>query len=244
MQWLKHHPFAVEAVLARTTVLTYAVPAPELQRLLPPCLTLDNLGQCGFVAVAMVQTNSLRPKGLPAWLGQSFFLIGYRIFVRYTSAASKRLRGLYILKSETDKRQMALLGDVFTSYRYSTIDIQEQTTSAGQLITSAQANLHIETATEFDGPDLPGSSPFTSWAQARRFAGPLPFTFSYHPTQQQVVIVQGLREEWKPQPVAVRAARIGFLEELGFSELRLASAFTMSDIPYEWQKGRAELWKA
>ena len=74
--------------------------------------------------VAMVQTRELRPKGLPKFRGNSFFLIGYRIFVRYINKAGKRLRGLYILKSETDKKKMEWLGNIFTHYNYSTTDIQ------------------------------------------------------------------------------------------------------------------------
>lgn len=241
---LTHHPFGVEALLKRTTVLTYAVPAAELQPLLPPCLTLDTLDDTwGFVAVALVQTRQLRPQGLPAWLGNDFFLIGYRVFVRYTTAAGKRLRGLYILQSATDKRRMQWLGNLFTGYQYRTLDIRHAATAAGLTFRSEQAGLAIEVAYGTgQEPELPAGSPFASWAQARRFAGPLPFTFSYRPRTREVVIVEGIREEWRPRPVQVRTAQVPFVEALGMSETRLASAFTMTDIPYRWQKGRAERW--
>ena len=244
---LTHHPFAVEALLSRTTVLTYAVPAAELQRLLPECLTLDTLDdQWGFVAVALVQTRQLRPRGLPAWLGNDFFLIGYRVFVRYTTAAGKRLRGLYILQSATDKRRMQWLGNLFTGYQYRTIDIRHAATKTGLEFHSEQAGLHIrvETGAGSEGePTLPAGSPFGSWQQARRFAGPLPFTFSYRPERREVVIVEGEREEWRPRPVRVQTAQVPFLRELGLSDVRLASAFTMTDIPYRWKKGRTERWQ-
>jgi hypothetical protein len=54
--------------------------------------------------------KSASAKGIPKMLGNNFFLIGYRVFVRYTNAAGKRLRGLYILKSETDKKKMEFFG--------------------------------------------------------------------------------------------------------------------------------------
>ncbi|MCB2379025.1 DUF2071 domain-containing protein [Hymenobacter sp. BT635] len=244
--WLAHHPFGVEARLSRTTVLTFAVPVAELQSLLPECLTLDTLDDTwGFVAVALVQTRELRPQGLPAWLGHNFFLIGYRVFVRYTTPAGKRLRGLFILGSDTDKRKMQWLGNLFTSYAYRTIDIQ-QTVAAGQLaFRSEKAALNIQVKLlPADEPALPDGSPFGSWQQARRFAGPLPFTFSYAPATRQVVIVEGVREDWQPRPVRVHSAEVGFLRGLGFRECRLASAFTMTDIPYSWKKGRMETWPA
>lgn len=65
------------------------------------------------------------PKGFPKFMGNDFFLIGYRVFVRYTNQAGKNLRGLYILKSETDKRKMQLLGNIFTHYNYTTTDIKQ-----------------------------------------------------------------------------------------------------------------------
>ncbi|MCB2407894.1 DUF2071 domain-containing protein [Hymenobacter lucidus] len=243
--WLASHPFAVEALLGRTTVLTFAVPVAELQPLLPECLTLDTLDDTwGFVAVALVQTRQLRPRGLPAWLGHDFFLIGYRVFVRYTTAAGKRLRGLYILQSDTDKRKMQWLGNLFTSYGYRTIDI-EHTATQGQLtFQSRKAGLDIRVAMLEQEPGLPAGSPFASWAQARRFAGPLPFTFSYNAGARRVTIVEGVREEWRPRPVQVEAATVGFISGLGLKECRLASAFTMTDIPYHWQKGRTEQWSA
>jgi hypothetical protein len=241
--WLQHHPFTVEALLARTTVLTFAAPVASLQPLVPECLTLDTFNDSwGFVAVAMVQTAGLRPQGLPAWLGHDFFLIGYRVFVRYQTQAGKNLRGLYILKSETDKPKMEWLGNLFTSYRYATIDLQQEVTESGLRISSEKARLAIEVNTLAEAPELPTGSPFASWQQARRFAGPLPFTFSYEPKSRQVTIVEGRREDWIPRPVLVEKAQVGFVEELGPAGLQLASAFTMRDVPYHWKKGRTEQW--
>lgn len=242
MWTLKQHPFAVEAQLERTTVLTYAVPAAVLQPLVPACLALDTFGAWGFVAVALVQTRALRPQGLPAWLGQDFFLIGYRAFVRYTTAAGKRLRGLYILHSQTDKLRMTYLGNIFTSYGYATVDIHQEAINNQRRIHSAQAGLDIVVNETRDAPPLPAGSPFADWRQARRFAGPLPFTFSFHPPQQ-VVIVEGVRETWQPQPVAVCRAQVPLLRQMGLAEAQLASAFTITDIPYHWQKGRIDVWQ-
>lgn len=260
------HPFAVEALLGRTTVLTFAAPAAQLRALLPPPFELDTFGAapdaCGFVAVALVQTTALRPRGLPAWLGNSFFLIGYRVFVRFTTPAGRRLRGLYILRSETDQRRMVWLGNLLTNYRYAKVDIAQTHTATDWSVTSEQARLRIAielpAAAEpqgekaelkgeplmepFTEPPLPAGSPFGNWREARRFAGPLPFTFSHEPGSRRVLVVQGERESWQPQPVVVRQARVGFFEQLGLDDLRLASAFTMRDIPYSWQKGRYEAW--
>ncbi len=238
---LKNHPFAVEAFFSSSLVLTYAVAKEELQNYLPPCLTLDTYAdQWAFVAVAMVQTKHLRPKGLPAWMGNDFFLTGYRIFVRYTTKEGKRLRGLYILKSETDSKKMEFLGNFFTHYQYTTTDIRLQTTVNHVKIQSAQSALDIEVILHQPNTPLPVTSPFLDWKEARRFAGPLPFTFTYNAENQQVLIIEGVRENWTPTPVEVIKHQVGFLGKQNFKTIRLANAFVIENIPYFWKKGRID----
>ena len=243
LAWLKTHPCAVEAFFEHSLVLTFAVPRAELAARLPAPLVPDSFDdEWGFIAVALVQTRQLRPQGFPGWLGQDFFLLGYRAFVRYHTPGGKRLRGLYILRSETDKKRMSLLGNIFTHYRYHTVDIQQQQLpDKARRIASRRGNFHVELAAPTAEVPLPAHSPFSTWAEARRFAGPLPFTFSVD--GQRVLIVEGVREHWQPQPVAVASYHVGFFEQLGFSECRLANAFAVRDIPYSWKKGRTEQWQ-
>ena len=125
---LKNHPFAVETTFEKSVVLTFAIPKDELQHLLPECLELDVYNdKYGFIAVALVATKNLRPKGFPEIMGNDFNLIGYRVFVKYTDNRGKKLRGLYILKSETNKSKMSFFGNIFTHYNYQTTDILYQT---------------------------------------------------------------------------------------------------------------------
>ena len=74
---LKNHPFAVEAFFESSLVLTFAVPKEKIRHLIPECLTLDTFNDhWAFIAVAMVDTKNLRPKGFPLFLGNDFFLTG------------------------------------------------------------------------------------------------------------------------------------------------------------------------
>jgi len=243
MKCLKNHPFAVEAFFDRSLVLTFAVPKAHLQRLIPYCLELDTYqDDWAFVAVAMVQTTGLRPKGFPQWMGNDFFLIGYRVFVRFTTRAGKRLRGLYILRSETDKRRMAVLGNVFTHYNYTTTDIQQSTEGDTETIRSLKSNFHVTLQRHVGDIGLPAGSPFPDWKSARRFAGPLPHTFTYNAADKSVLIIEGVRQFWDPAPVQVQDYAFGFLDELHLPGIVLANAFEIRNIPYYWKKGRRELW--
>ncbi|MEO1451462.1 MAG: DUF2071 domain-containing protein [Bacteroidota bacterium] len=243
--FLKQHPFAVAAHFDSSLVLTYTLPKAQLANLLPPCLQPDTYDdKWAFIAVAMVQTRHLRPKGFPKFLGQSFFLIGYRIFVRYVNEKGKRLRGLYILRSETNRKQMQVLGNLFTHYKYVPIDIVLRRQDEATIISSAQAGLNVSIGQKGADIFLPPQSPFPDWKTARRYAGPLPFTFTWLPEKQQVLIIEGVRQNWKPQPVEVLQHQVGFLNQAPFQGAKLASAFEVEQIPYFWRKGKLESWKA
>lgn len=242
--FLKDHPFAVEAYFESSLVLTYAVPKEQLVSLVPESVEVETFNDTwGFIALAMVQTKNLRPKGFPKAMGNDFFLTGYRVFVRYTSATGKKYRGLYILKSETNKKKMEILGNIFTHYNYGTTDITLTEKSQQLQIESQKSGLKIIVETEIDEVPLPKSSPFENWKQARKFAGPLPFTFTYSPETKEVLIIEGVRQNWKPQAVNVLEVRSDYLDSLQLKGMVLANAFIIKNIPYWWKKGRKEVWK-
>lgn len=243
LSFLKNHPFAVEAFFESSTVLTFAIPKEELLHLIPECLTLDTFNdRFAFIAVAMVQTKSLRPKGFPKICGNDFFLIGYRVFVRYTTNTGKKLRGLYILKSETDKKKMEFLGNIFTHYNYSTTDILQSKKEDVTKIISTISNFEIEIKMGNEIISLPEKSPFSDWKEARKFAGPLPFTFTYNETTKEVLIIEGVREHWQPSPISIINYRFAFLDALRLNDVQLANAFVIKNIPYHWKKGKIEKW--
>ncbi len=244
LSFLKNHPFAIEAYFKSSTVLTFAVPKEQLQSLIPECLELDTFNdKWAFVAVAMVQTTGLRPKGFPKFLGNDFFLIGYRIFVRYTNTAGKRLRGLYILKSETDKKKMEYLGNILTHYNYTTTDITQIEKANYTEIKSKQSDFKIVIENTNEEVKLPQNSPFADWKEARKFAGPLPFTFTYNSETKKVLIIEGVRENWTPKPLRIAEQKISFLTSLNLQNAVLANAFVIKDISYFWKKGKIEQWE-
>ncbi len=244
MKFLKNHPFAVEAYFENSIVLSYAVAKNELKDLIPECLELDVFdNKWAFVTLAMVNSKDLRPKGFPSFLGSDFFLIGYRIFVRYINKKGKRLRGLYILKSETNKMKMSFLGNIFTHYNYTTTDINYSKKDDNLSICSKKSDLDILINSSKLDVELPQTSPFNDWKEARRFAGPLPFTFTYNQEKKEVLIIEGVRQNWKPQPIQVLKVDVGFVNNKNFNEIHLANAFMVSSIPYYWKKGIVERWK-
>ncbi len=243
--FLKNHPFAVEAFFERSVVLTFSAPKEQLQHLIPECLALETFNNSlAFIAVAMVQTKKLRPKGFPKIFGNDFFLIGYRVFVRYSTISGKRLRGLYILKSETNKKKMEFFGNLFTHYNYTTVDINQSIYDKTINIRSEHSRFEVIIEIDTEEISLPKNSPFNNWQEARKFAGPLPFTFTYTSKTKNVLIVEGVRQNWHPDPVRIISYEIPFLHSLGIKGVQLANAFVIENVPYYWRKGKTEKWNA
>jgi uncharacterized protein YqjF (DUF2071 family) len=244
--FLKHHPVPIQAFFDFSLVLTYAWPESVLKPLLPPGLTLDTYNGVGFVAIAFVQTRALRPLGFPVILGRDFFLSGYRIFTRYQRPSGQELRGLRILRSDTDSRLMAGVGNALTHYNYRFSEVRCEK-GAGHIFLEvrtpgAEADILLKADFTQSAPALPSGSPFPDWVTARRYAGPLPFTFDYEAATHRLILIEGVRKDWNPQPVSVDVKTVTFFDRPPFNATRpvLANAFIVQNIPYRWHRGVLE----
>jgi len=241
LERLRRHPLPIAAHFRHSLVLAYTFPQEVLRPLLPPGLVLDTFAELGFAAVALVQTERLRPSFVPARLGRSFFLSGYRLFVRRAEQPS--FRGLYMLRSDTDRRSMALLGNLLTHYRYWLAHVS-LTEGPGELeivvsTPGAEADLHVTADLASRPAPLPAGSPFGSLDEARRFAGPLPYTFDYEASTRSLVVVRAVRTAWDPQSVEVDVRRAAFFDQRPYRDVEpvLANAFYVADTDYRWERG-------
>lgn len=242
----QRHPLRIKAHFQFSLVLAYAFDREILDPLLPPGLELDTYGNLGFLAIAMVKTDQLRPVFLPRWMGQEFFLTGYRIFVKHHDAKQNRTRrGLRILRSDTNRRMMAFFGNRLTHYNYCRADVRWERTPDRLEVEirtpDGEADLRVRANLASRPAPLPADSPFPDMQAARHFAGPLPFTFDYERQTHSIIQIKGVRENWNPQPVSVEVDHASFFRHPPFDRVerpRLANAFYLEDVPYEWKRGR------
>ena len=244
--WLKRHTIPVTAYFRHSLVLTYAFPKEVLEPLLPPGLMLDTFHDFGFVAIAMVDTHNLRPSFCPAAVGQDFFLAGYRIFARYRTAVGRTLRGLRILRSDTNRELMVRWGNRLTHYNYKLAQVNFRVHNERMEIAiqtpQAEADLRVVADLAAAPASLPEGSPFANLREARLYAGPLPYTFDYEKETHSIVMIEGVREDWKPHPVRVEVLENTFFRHPPFAGVRpvLANAFHVANIPYRWRRGVRE----
>ena len=242
VEYMRRHPFPVVAWFERVVAVSFAFPEETLRPLVPKGLEIDCHEGFGFVTVAMVWTKNLRPAGFPAFLGQDFFLAGYRVFTRLNDG-DRRLRGLKIVRSETDRRRMVWLGNLMTHYRYRHVNVRiheaNGTTRVETLLADGTPTLDLAFAPQDDAAPLPEGSPFGDWHTARRFAGPMPFTFSAE-NENTFVVIEGSRRDWAPRPVSIKEWYVGLFDEAPLRGTKpiLANAFAVSGVFYRWKRGR------
>jgi hypothetical protein len=134
---------------------------------------------------------------------------------------------------------LEIIGNFFTKYNYITTDINYSDLGV-ERIYSEKSNFVIQYQ-ENENPDfLPKNSPFKSWKESRRFAGPLPNTFSVDEDMGDIMIIEGVRSDWKPKPIEIIDYNFEFLNSLDLNGIHLANAFKIENVPYFWKKGRVE----
>jgi Uncharacterized conserved protein (COG2071) len=271
---LRRHRIPMATHLQHCLVLAYAWPRQLLEPLIPPELELDTYqagapfvaasgdGSGGgspdgsgrefaFVAVALVRAEGLRPRGFPRGLGGGdHVLTGYGIFVRWR-AADPPIRGLFILRSDTDSDAMVRFGTLLARQPYGRAEIRfEERPEAIEIEVAtprAEADLHVVADLTSRPAPLPPESPFRSLHDARRFAGPLAHSFLREDDRDggaerngEVVMIQGMRSSWEPQPIAVDVRDVTFFDAAPFAgvEPTLANAFHASDVEYVWERSR------
>ncbi|MES2705880.1 MAG: DUF2071 domain-containing protein [Verrucomicrobiota bacterium] len=238
---LKRHPFPVVAWFDRVLAVSFAFPEKILRPLVPEPLEIDTHEGFGFVTVALVWTRDLRPAGFPTFLGKSFFLAGYRIFARLRDENGRRLRGLKILRSETDKASMVLSGNLMTHYNYRRVRLEESESRVRTFLPEPDGRETLDLSFDLSAiPDAPpAGSPFADLRAARQFAGPMPFTFEAE-GDGLFVVVEGKRGDWTPKPLHVHSWKVAMFDEPPFQGITpiLANAFRVDNVPYRWESGR------
>jgi hypothetical protein len=134
-------------------------------------------------------------------------------------------------------------GNTLTHYRYRYAEIRSHVVSDALEVEirtpDAAADLHVVADLSSRPAPFPASSPFADASAARRFAGPLPWTFDFEAETGSIIMIRGRRSSWRPEPVAVEVEECTFLRDprFGGAPAVLANAFYVSDVDYRWDRG-------
>jgi hypothetical protein len=137
---------------------------------------------------------------------------------------------------------MAFAGNLLTHYKYrlSKVSLQQDATTLECRIETRGHRADLDVAAHLDAPAaLPPATPFENEHQARRFAGPLPYTFDHEPQTNSIIAIKATRQHWHPHLVDVAVRKLSFFNFPPFlgAAPQLASAFYVRNIDYQWNPG-------
>lgn len=224
---------AITSTFFTNTILMYSCEPDDLQRFLCPGINVDVIGGRGHLAVAFVDQRDFRPRGLPHQAGSDFFMVEHLAFVTYESSDGRRMRGLYLLQSDTPSTLACIGSRIFSHYRFRKIDLTVNETGNTRRFTSAKAGIDVTIA-------LDAHNEGEVWADYKQLSKPRSFNFQYLKRSNATLVIRGVLKGWKPRPATVLKADIAAVDEMGIAFDGPPKAIEVDDVEYSWRNSRID----
>lgn len=245
-------PLAMNARLSECLLLSYRTPARSVRQLVPKGLDLVTRDGWAFWSVAACAVESMRPAGVPKFLGVNFNHVSYRLHVKARTAAGRTLRGLYFVRSDADSDLVGRFGNLLTNFRFhgAAVELGRAGRDGGDVMTLAvtgrgdeaanDALVRVSTDPGGAGCAAAPGSPFGSAADAEQFLEYCPLGVAPDLDGRYFELAEVVRDEsqWRERPVRVIEAHWNFFKHLGQNELHLERATRVDPLDYHWRLGR------
>lgn len=206
--------------LARCWLFGYETDPAEARALVPAPLEPVVRDGRAFWNLVICRVEAMRPRGLPAFTGMSYWHVAYRLQARLGDT-----EGLFFVRSDCDSRLMSLAGNLMTDYRFHSagITVVEKGSRVRIAIDSAEAPAEIEMDRAAAGDREP-APPYR------------PFGLSVD-GKGRVTVVKIVRDEaaWKSRPV--RAVRADW-EFMTGRPVRFTGVHEVEAIEYRWCRAK------
>ena len=230
------NPLTMQGLIDPCWLFTFATPEEEARKLLPPELEPVVHGGAAFWNVVICHIHAMRPQGVPAAVGLSYWHAAYRLYVRCYPEGRAPVEGLYFLRSDCDSPLISAAGNLLTDFHFHT----------ARITADADGN---ETRLRIDSPDAPAravlddtaspvltaDSMFSSLEEAAAFLKYQPCGISV-PESGTVNLVRIRREEsaWRSRLVHVREAEWAYFAG---HAVRPEICYRVEPIRYVWERG-------
>jgi uncharacterized protein DUF2071 len=234
---LPKNPLTMVGAIERCWLFAYQTPAEEARALVPRELELVTRDDCAFWSIVVCRLRAMRPKGLPAFLGVSYWHVAYRFYVRFQPVSGPPVEGLYFLRSDCDSRLMAWMGNRLTDFNFHPASIAVSEQAPLLHITIQSPDCPAEVALDrAKPPRISAHSLFSSLEEAAAFLKYKPFGISITPSgRANVVAIRRDEAAWKSRLVHVVSADWRFFEG---KAVRPEICYEVAPIDYRWNRGR------
>jgi hypothetical protein len=220
----------------RRFVLNYRADPKVVERILPAPFRPKLYHGYAILGVCLVRLESVRPRGLPAWLGVSSENAVHRIASEWVDSTGQPQEGVFTARRDTDLWLSTLVGERLFSGRYhrGKFAVVE---SAGH-VDFAYRSLDRTTEVSFSGNDainLPASSCFKSLQEDFFRTGNSGSSLIDDPQTLDGIALE--TKEWKIRPFHVSRICCSFFDDkvrFPFGTIEFDHALVMRDIAHAW----------
>ncbi len=226
--------------MSECVMLAYRTPAESVRALVPPGLELMTRGPWAYWSVLACRVEGMALAGLPG-TGWTFHGLAYRLHVQAMTDRIDVLTGVYVVRSESDSRLIAAMGNVLADLRLHPSAMTVRSEADCVVVTSESSGQSPARLVIADRPSPPESSPVES-------SFPLPWraeAWLAYPTRSLSVQGRDVRcvevyreaESCVARPVTVVEAALPYLASLGQRELALELAVRLPPGRERWRIG-------
>lgn len=227
----------MQAFIRRCWLSTHRISVDQARSVLPPELEPVTHNGFAYLNTVVARMEVMRPQGLPSFLGMDYWHVGYRIYAKATVSSGTQ-EGLFFLRSDCDRRLLALAGDLLTDFRFHTARIQVKdhggATSIRVEVPKACARLELsgKTVTALS----PGSA-FGTLTEAEAFLKYKPYGLApAGPGRVNAIPIRRDEAAWKSRPVETLHQQWDFLDAFPGAAPELV--FEVAPIEYRFGRGR------
>src|SRR5258708_9680885 len=226
----------LRGVIKRRFVLNYRADPEVVARLIPAPLHPKLYQGYAIVGVCLVRLESIRPRGLPVWLGVRSKSAMPQVASEWVDQKGKSQEGSCVARRDTDLWLTAILGGTFFPSRYhrARFAVKESVGHAEFAYRSLDKTAELRFSGD-DAPNLPASSCFKS-LQEDFFRIGNSGSSIIHDQQHFDVIALEIKE-WRIRPFQINQVFCSFFdnkERFPSAAIEFDHALVMRDIAHGW----------
>lgn len=125
MKLLKQIPITYKGELHDVKLVNFSVNMEEVLPLVPAGIKVRDFDGKAIISMVNVKLRNMRPTGLPKALSFDYQHIAFRLLVEDGPLNEGENKGIFFLKSFSDKPMVVWSGNLMTNYRLSNAEINE-----------------------------------------------------------------------------------------------------------------------
>lgn len=229
----------LRGIIRRRLLLNYRVTPEVVQAVLPPRFQPKLVGGHAIAGICLIRLESIRPKGLPAFVGISSENSAHRIAVEWEDDEGRRCEGVFVPRRDTDSKLNALAGGrLFPGVHHlSTFKIEDEEGAIALRIVAKDVGGPLVDLEASETDLFPGASVFDSLCASSGFFEAGCIGYSSRPDSCRLDGIVLKVADWRVSPLSVHRLHSSYFDDRSIfpeGSIHFDHALLMRDIPHEW----------